>query len=131
MSVFACICSPSSSAFRFFKLSLYKFLPFINTKQHNIKEKKRLKKKREKNIPLQAKTSHNPIHKTKALFKAILCHKRIKKTIRQDTFYWYNNSFVDAKHSHGKVLFSTVTPAAGHKYTVGLLHVRDKLARNY
>lgn len=62
---------------------------------------------------------------------AILCHNRIKKTIRQDTFYWYNNSFVDAKHSHGKVLFSTVTPAAGHKYTVGLLHVRDKLARNY
>ena len=65
MDIYVCLClSPSSSAFRFFKLSLYKFLPFINTKQHNIKEKKRLKKKREKNIPLQAKTSHNPIHKT-------------------------------------------------------------------
>lgn len=58
MSVFACICSPSSSAFRFFKLSLYKFLPFINTKQHNIEEKK-VDKKKGKNIPLQAKTSHN------------------------------------------------------------------------
>lgn len=48
MSVFACICSPSSSAFRFFKLSLYKFLPFINTKQHNIKEKKKIEKKKGK-----------------------------------------------------------------------------------
>lgn len=62
MSVFACICSPSSSAFRFFKLSLYKFLPFINTKQHNIKEKKKIEKKKGKKG--KAKTSHNPIHKT-------------------------------------------------------------------
>ena len=51
MSVFACICSPSSSAFRFFKLSLYKFLPFINTKQHNIKEKKVDKNKGKKYSP--------------------------------------------------------------------------------
>ena len=60
MSVFACICSPSSSAFRFFKLSLYKFLPFINTKQHNIEEKKVDKKKREKIFPYRLKlvTTH-------------------------------------------------------------------------
>lgn len=59
MSVFACICSPSSSAFRFFKLSLYKFLPFINTKQYNIKEKK-LIKNREKIFPYRLKlvTTH-------------------------------------------------------------------------
>lgn len=59
MSVFACICSPSSSAFRFFKLSLYKFLPFINTKQHNIEEKK-VDKKREKIFPYRLKlvTTH-------------------------------------------------------------------------
>ena len=45
-------------------------------------------------------------------------HNRINKTIRQDIFYWCNNSFADAKHSHSRVLFSAVTPAAGHKYTV-------------